>query len=133
MIFERLKQSLRPEFLNRIDELVVFEPLTASHIRKIVKIQLSLLQNKLFKQNITLEYTPQAVQALTDLGYDPLFGARPLKRVIQKKVLNALSKQLLEGTVNKEESIILDAFDQQLVFRSPNGHDGEFSGLVSAG
>ncbi len=119
MVFEVLKQSLRPEFLNRIDEVVMFQPLSTDHIRSIVELQLKGLEEVLSGQEIELTATPQAIDYIASAGFDPQFGARPVKRVIQKKVLNALSKALLKREVQPNSQIILDAFDEQLVFRNP--------------
>ena len=119
LLLERLKQSLRPEFLNRIDEVVMFQPLTQQHIEQIVGLQLKMLEAVLAKQEITLKATPQAIQFLAEQGFDPQFGARPVKRLIQKKVLNELSRQLLVQKVSPKSTIVLDAFDSELVFRAP--------------
>jgi ATP-dependent Clp protease ATP-binding subunit ClpB len=119
LVFEVLKQSLRPEFLNRIDEVVLFQPLNAGHIRQIVELQLKGLENILAKKSIQLTATPQAIDYIAHIGFDPQFGARPVKRVIQKKVLNALSKALLKKEVRANSSIILDSFGETLVFRNP--------------
>ncbi len=119
LINERLKQSLRPEFLNRIDDVVVFKPLTREHIHEIVKLQLQNLQEVLNKQEIVLKATPQAIRYIADQGFDPQFGARPVKRFIQKRVLNELSKQLLYQKVQPKSTVVLDSFDNGLVFRAP--------------
>ena len=119
LLFERLKQALRPEFLNRIDDIVMFQPLTIEHIHAIVKLQLKFLEKVLDKQGITLQATPQAINYISQQGFDPQFGARPVKRFIQKKVLNALSKELLLQNVQPNSTVVLDAFDQGLVFRAP--------------
>jgi ATP-dependent Clp protease ATP-binding subunit ClpB len=119
LLFERLKQSLRPEFLNRIDDIVMFQPLTVSHIHAIVRLQLKNLEHILEKQGITLQATPEAIQFIADQGFDPQFGARPVKRFIQKRVLNELSKQLLIQQVKPNSVVVLDAFDEELVFRPP--------------
>ena len=119
LLFERLKQSLRPEFLNRIDDIIMFQPLSKQHIHSIVKLQLEQLENVLAKQEITLKATPQAIQYISEQGYDPQFGARPVKRLIQKKVLNELSKQLLLQKVQPKSTVVMDAFDNGLVFRAP--------------
>lgn len=116
-VFEMLKQSVRPEFLNRIDETIMFRPLTRDNIVEIVKIQLKQLQRRLAKNNLRLNASDEAVEWLAQLGYDPQFGARPVKRVMQKKVLNELSKQLLAGTVDASETIVLDVFENNIVFR----------------
>ncbi|MEM9916718.1 MAG: ATP-dependent chaperone ClpB [Bacteroidota bacterium] len=119
MVFELLKQSVRPEFLNRIDEVMMFEPLSDKHIRAIVELQMEGVRKTIAKQEIKLSVTPQAMDLLADMGFDPQFGARPVKRVIQKKVLNALSKQILLGKVTPNSQTVLDAFDGKLVFRNP--------------
>ncbi|MEZ4899727.1 MAG: AAA family ATPase, partial [Saprospiraceae bacterium] len=119
MVMELLKQSLRPEFLNRIDEVILFQPLGLRDIRSIVDLQLHQLEAVLAQQEITMTATDEALDLIAKQGFDPQFGARPLKRVIQKKVLNELSKQLLLGKVEAKSKIVLDAFDDQLVFRKP--------------
>ncbi|MFT6746411.1 MAG: ATP-dependent Clp protease ATP-binding subunit ClpB, partial [Glaciecola sp.] len=116
-VFELLKQSVRPEFLNRIDELIMFTPLSQKHIAEIVKILLKGLQETLGKQDITLEVTDYALEAIAKLGYDPQYGARPLKRVIQREVLNELSKEMLKGTIKNGSNVLLDVFDDEFVFR----------------
>lgn len=112
-----LKGSLRPEFLNRIDEIIMFTPLSKKQIIDIVKLQLHLLGERLEKADIHLVITPDAMQYLADKGYDPQFGARPVKRVIQKEVMNELSKYILSGEIDKSEPVVLDVFDGQIVFR----------------
>lgn len=113
-----LKQTVRPEFLNRIDEIVMFAPLTAANIKAIVEIQLKGLKKMLANQHITLEATPEAIAYLANKGFDPHYGARPVKRTIQREVLNALSKDILAGKVTHEQAILLDSFDDELVFRN---------------
>lgn len=108
-VFDLLKRSMRPEFLNRIDEIIMFDPLDRSHIAKIVELQLEEVKVRLEEVNIGLDYTPAALDALGQLGFDPQFGARPLKRVIQKKVLDELSKMILGGTLQKGQTLFLDA------------------------
>jgi ATP-dependent Clp protease ATP-binding subunit ClpB len=117
-VYDLLKKSIRPEFLNRIDDVIMFEPLTRSNIIEIVKLQFESVKKQLAQQNIKISATEEALDWLAQLGYDPQFGARPVKRVMQKQVLNELSKQLLGGTVNKDNEIILDMFDHKLVFRN---------------
>jgi ATP-dependent Clp protease ATP-binding subunit ClpB len=112
-----LKQSLRPEFLNRIDEMIMFTPLRKDQIEEIVKLQLRILSDRLEKTEIELKVTPDALHYLSDKGYDPQFGARPVKRVIQKEVMNELSKYILSGKLDKSEPVVLDVFDHQIVFR----------------
>ncbi len=117
LIFDLLKQSVRPEFLNRIDEVIMFRPLSRKDIRGIVELQLHQLRSMLTEQGITLEVSPQAMDWLANEGYNPEFGARPLKRVIQKRVLRQLSKQMLDGSVQANSRIVLDVFDDVVVFR----------------
>ena len=113
-----LKQTVRPEFINRIDDIVLFTPLTKEDIRAIVKLQLNIVQKTIAKQDITLDATDEAIGYLAEKGYQPEFGARPVKRVIQKEVLNQLSKDILSGNVSTDSIILLDAFDNHLVFRN---------------
>jgi len=118
-VFEMLKSSMRPEFLNRIDEIIMFKPLDKKDIFQIVKLQLELLSEKMEHMGIDLTASNDAVEYIGEKGFDPQFGARPVKRLIQKEVLNALSKQLLAGTIDREEPIVMDVFDGQVVFRKP--------------
>ena len=113
-----LKQTIRPEFLNRIDEIVMFTPLNENEIKQIVKLQLNKLIEMLKLQDIQIAYTDDLVQALAMKGFDPQFGARPVKRVIQKEVLNELSKEILSGKITASSHILLDAFDDKIVFRN---------------
>lgn len=113
-----LKQSIRPEFLNRIDDTIMFTPLTKENIIEIVGLQLKSITKMITKQGITFDATPEAIRYLAEKGYNPEYGARPVKRVIQKEVLNALSKEILSGKVNTDSIILLDEFDGQLVFRN---------------
>jgi ATP-dependent Clp protease ATP-binding subunit ClpB len=113
-----LKQTVRPEFINRIDEIVMFTPLTNANIAKIVGLQLKSVTKMLAQQGITMDATPEAIAYLSEKGYDPQFGARPVKRVIQRDVLNQLSKEILAGKVTADSIILLDAFDGKLVFRN---------------
>lgn len=117
-VFEMLKKTIRPEFLNRIDEVIMFEPLSREDVTKIVKIQFSHIAERLAEQNIKIRATDEAIEWLAQLGYDPQFGARPVKRMLQKQLLNELSKQLLADKVNKDKEIIVDMFDNQIVFRN---------------
>lgn len=119
-LFGLLKKTIRPELLNRIDETIMFTPLTKKDIIEIVKLQLNGLAKMLIKNNIELSYTDEALNYIAEIGYDPQFGARPVKRVIQKNILNELSKQILAGTVHHDSAIILDQFDGQFVFRNKN-------------
>ena len=113
-----LKQTVRPEFLNRIDDIIMFTPLSKADITQIVGLQLKGVTKMLGKQNITLDATEEAIAYLAARGYDPQFGARPVKRVIQKEVLNALSKEILSGKITTESIILLDSFNEALVFRN---------------
>jgi ATP-dependent Clp protease ATP-binding subunit ClpB len=113
-----LKQTVRPEFLNRIDDIIMFTPLSKEDIHKIVGLQLKGLTKMLEKQGITMDATNEAIGYLAEKGYDPQYGARPVKRVIQKEVLNALSKEILAGKVTTDSIILLDSFDGTLVFRN---------------
>lgn len=113
-----LKQSVRPEFLNRIDDTIMFTPLSKANITSIVKLQLKDVTKMIAQQGITFDATQEAIDYLADKGYNPEYGARPVKRVIQKEVLNALSKEILAGKVTLDSIILLDAFDGELVFRN---------------
>ncbi|WDO11740.1 ATP-dependent chaperone ClpB [Flavobacterium sp. WW92] len=113
-----LKQTVRPEFINRIDDIVMFTPLNESNIKEIVGLQLKSVTKMLALQNITLDATPEAIDYLSKKGYDPQFGARPVKRVVQKEVLNELSKEILSGRITTDSIILLDSFDGKLVFRN---------------
>src|SRR5690606_17761825 len=108
-----LKQTVRPEFINRIDDIVMFTPLSSENIREIVGLQLKSVTRLLAQQNITLDATPEALDYLAKKGYDVDFGARPVKRVIQKEVMNELSKKILSGKVTTDSIILLDSFDGQ--------------------
>ncbi|KKO91453.1 MULTISPECIES: ATP-dependent chaperone ClpB [Sphingobacterium] len=115
-VFDLLKQSIRPEFLNRIDEVIMFTPLSRDEIGDIVRLQFAHVQKQLAEQNIFITASDEAMDWLAQLGYDPIFGARPLKRVIQKRILNELSKEILSGKVNRDSIIRLDVFDGKFVF-----------------
>lgn len=115
-LFELLKQTIRPEFLNRIDELIMFTPLNRNEIRDIAALQFKQVTQTLEDMGIEIEASPDALDWLAQLGYDPQFGARPLKRVIQKRILNELSKEILSGKVDKDSRILLDVFDNKFVF-----------------
>ncbi|MCI1803116.1 MAG: AAA family ATPase, partial [Prevotella sp.] len=117
-ILEMLKKTIRPEFLNRIDETIMFLPLTKPQVGQIVRLQLNHVAKRLADQGFTLKWTDSAVNYLTEVGYDPEFGARPVKRAVQDYVLNDLSKQLLAGKVNRSQPIIIDYFGNGLIFRN---------------
>ena len=111
---------IRPEFLNRIDDIVMFTPLNESNIKEIVRLQLEALKKMLEKQQITLDATEEAITYLSKKGFDPQYGARPVKRTLQKEVLNNLSKGILSGEIKTDSIILLDSFDNNLVFRNQN-------------
>ena len=115
-VMEQLKRTIRPEFLNRIDETIMFEPLTQSEIRQVVQLQVSAVQKMLGQNGITLDLSEAALNLLTREGYDPEFGARPVKRAIQRLLLNDLSRAILAGTVSREHPIHVDAADDHLTF-----------------
>lgn len=117
-VMDMLKQTIRPEFLNRIDETIMFLPLTQSEIAQIVTLQLKRVEAMLAPQGFTLKWTDSAVEYLTKVGYDPEFGARPVKRAIQRYVLNDLSKAILAETVSREKPVIIDDFGEGLVFHN---------------
>ena len=113
-----LKQSVRPEFLNRIDDTIMFTPLSKENIVEIVGLQLKSVTKMVAQQGITFDATDEAINYLAEKGYHPEYGARPVKRVIQKEVLNALSKEILSGKISTDSIILLDSFDDTLVFRN---------------
>jgi ATP-dependent Clp protease ATP-binding subunit ClpB len=117
-VMDQLKKTLRPEFLNRIDEILGFHALDQSHVAGIVKMQLEIVKKRLLEQEVTIDFTPEAVQAIAAEGFDPAFGARPLKRTVQRRVLNELSKQLLGGGIQRDAVILVDAVDGTLFFKN---------------
>ena len=117
-VLEMLKQTIRPEFINRIDEIIMFTPLNEKEIEEIVKLQVDGIKRMLHANGITLDVTPAALHYLAEEGYDPEFGARPVKRVIHRLVLNQLSKDILAQTVDKDHPIIIDMQNGQLVFKN---------------
>lgn len=117
-LMNALKQYMRPEFLNRIDDIIVFRPLTEKQIQEVVVMQFNIIKNMLKHNDIDIEMTPDAVDYIAKISYDPLFGARPVKRMMQKELLNDLSKMLLSDKVNKDTPIIVDANDKGLVFKN---------------
>jgi ATP-dependent Clp protease ATP-binding subunit ClpB len=118
-VLELLRQTIRPEFLNRIDETIMFLPLTKENVKEIVSIQMNALKKQLKEKEINLVITDEAFNWIAETGYDPFFGARPVKRVIQKQVLNELSKALLSGTIDRSQNVVMDIFDGKIVFRKP--------------
>ena len=117
-VINLLKQQIRPEFLNRIDEIIMFHPLMKNEIRGIIKIQLEQLKKMVFESGILLEFSDYLIDFLAENGYDPQFGARPLKRLIQKEIVNKLSKKILAGDIDKSRPVLIDAFDGNVVFRN---------------
>ena len=117
-VLQLLKTTIRPEFLNRIDDIIMFSPLTAKEIEAIVRLQFQGLAKRLAQQDLEITATEEAIAALAQWGFDPEYGGRPVKRVMQKKVLNALSKALLAGTIATEKPVVVDRFEQEIVFRN---------------
>tara|TARA_R110002096_G_scaffold169779_7_gene341559 strand:+ start:1861 stop:4485 length:2625 start_codon:yes stop_codon:yes gene_type:complete len=114
-----LRKTIRPEFLNRIDETIMFTPLTKAQVKQIVKLQLKWVEQMAAKSNIEINATEETIDYLAEIGYDPQFGARPVKRVIQRQVLNQLSKDILAGKISSGDFVIMDVFESQIVFRQP--------------
>ena len=117
-VFDLLRKTIRPEFLNRIDETILFSPLTRDDVHRIVRLQFAEIQRNMENQELVLRITDEAVDWLAQLGYDPQFGARPVKRLLQKKIVNALSKEILMGNLSRDKAVVVDCFDQEIVFRS---------------
>ena len=117
-VMEVLRQSLRPEFLNRIDDVIMFRPLMKKEIKGIIRIQLEQLQKQLLGQGIDLQFTDYALDYLVQRGFDPQYGARPLKRVIQKDIINMLSKKIIGGEIDKTKPVLIDVFDGVVVMRN---------------
>ncbi|MGE5423995.1 MAG: AAA family ATPase, partial [Syntrophothermus sp.] len=119
-VYDLLKRTIRPEFLNRIDEIIMFSPLNREEINQVVMLQLNQIEKMLEKTGIKLSATQTAVNLIGSIGFDPQFGARPIKRVLQRSLLNELSKMILEGKVNKDSEIIVDADNGHLIFSNAN-------------
>ena len=117
-VMNLLKQTVRPEFLNRVDEIIMFQPLKKKEVRRIIEIQLSNLKRLVKESNIDLEFSDYTLDFLVQNGYDPQFGARPLKRLIQKEIVNQLSKRILAGDIDKASPVVVDVFDGVVVFRN---------------
>jgi ATP-dependent Clp protease ATP-binding subunit ClpB len=115
-----LRQVLRPEFLNRVDDVIMFHPLMRKEIKGIIRIQLQNLQKQLADQGIDLQFTDYALDYLSQRGFDPQFGARPLKRVIQKDIINMLSRKIIGGEIDKSKPVLIDVFDGVVVMRNEN-------------
>ena len=118
LVIDLLIKTMRPEFLNRIDEIIMFRPLRHSEIRNIIRIQLKGLTKILAEQNIELEITDEALTYLSMHGYEPQFGARPLKRLIQKEIVNLLSKKIIAGDIDKAKKVIVDSFEDAIIIRN---------------
>jgi ATP-dependent Clp protease ATP-binding subunit ClpB len=117
-VLEVLRKTIRPEFLNRIDDIIMFTPLSKRDIRNVVELQLHQVKKMLAEQHITIDATEDAIDYLANKGFDPQYGARPIKRLIQKEVLNSLSKELLKGSIHAESVVLIDCFNDELVFRN---------------
>jgi ATP-dependent Clp protease ATP-binding subunit ClpB len=117
-VMNLLRQTIRPEFLNRVDEIIMFSPLAKSQLKGIVQIQLNDLKKLVAENGIVLNFSEYLIDFLIEQGYDPQFGARPLKRLIQKQLVNGLSKKILAGDIDKTKSVLVDVFDGVVVFRN---------------
>jgi ATP-dependent Clp protease ATP-binding subunit ClpB len=117
-VMQLLRQTIRPEFLNRVDEIILFQPLMKSEIKQIIQIQLNHLKNQVNANNIQINFTDYLVDFISENGYDTQFGARPLKRLIQKEIVNQLSKKILAGSINKDLPVLVDVFDGVVIFRN---------------
>jgi ATP-dependent Clp protease ATP-binding subunit ClpB len=121
-VTDLLRQTIRPEFLNRIDEIILFQPLLKGEIRGIIRIQLEDLQKLVAKNGINLQFSEYLIDYLAENGFDPQFGARPLKRLIQKEIVNQLSKRILAGDIDRTIPVLVDVFDGVVVFRNETPH-----------
>jgi len=117
-VFELMRQTIRPEFLNRVDELIMFTPLNNTEISEIVRLQVARIRNKLMKNNVDIEATDSAIELISQVGFDPQFGARPIKRIIQREVLNRLSKEILAGNITGAKKIIIDREGNDIILRN---------------
>jgi ATP-dependent Clp protease ATP-binding subunit ClpB len=117
-VMNLLRQTIRPEFLNRVDEIILFQPLLQKEIKKIINIQLNNLRKLVAQSGIQLEFSDYAMDFLAEQGFDPQFGARPLKRLIQKEIVNQLSRRILAGEIDKSQPVLVDVFDNTVVFRN---------------
>jgi ATP-dependent Clp protease ATP-binding subunit ClpB len=117
-VMNQLRQTIRPEFLNRVDEIILFQPLMKKEIKQIINIQLLGLKNLVEKNGIQLQFTDYLLNWLAENGFDPQFGARPLKRLIQKEIINQLSKKILAEDIDKSKPVLVDVFDGIVVFRN---------------
>lgn len=121
-VMNLLKETIRPEFLNRVDEVIMFQPLLRNEIKGIINIQLQQLKELVAQNGMILEFSDYALEYLAVQGYDPQFGARPLKRLIQKEIVNLLSKKILAGDIDKSKPVLIDVFDGVVVVRNNNNH-----------
>jgi ATP-dependent Clp protease ATP-binding subunit ClpB len=121
-VLDLLRQTIRPEFLNRIDEIILFQPLLKGEIRGIIRIQLEDLQRLVLKNGINLQFSEYLIDYLAENGFDAQFGARPLKRLIQKEIINQLSKRILAGDIDRSAPVLVDVFDGVVVFRNETPH-----------
>ena len=117
-VMNLLRKTIRPEFLNRVDEIIMFSPLMKKQIMGIVKIQLEGLKSMVAGNGIELTFSEYLLEFLAEQGYDPQFGARPLKRLIQKQIINSLSKRILAGDIDKSKTVLVDVFDGVVIFRN---------------
>jgi ATP-dependent Clp protease ATP-binding subunit ClpB len=117
-VMNLLRQTIRPEFLNRVDEIILFQPLLKNEIKGIVHIQLNNLKRLVAQSGIQLDFSDYALDFLAEQGFDPQFGARPLKRLIQKEIVNQLSRRILAGEIDKSQPVLVDVFDNTVVFRN---------------
>jgi ATP-dependent Clp protease ATP-binding subunit ClpB len=131
-VMNLLRQTIRPEFLNRVDEIIMFQPLLKKEIIGVVKIQLDGLKKLVAQSGIQLQFSDYALEYLADQGFDPQFGARPLKRLIQKEIVNQLSKRILAGDIDKNKPVLVDVFDGVVVFRN-EAPDPVTTGFEKAG
>ncbi|RXK62327.1 ATP-dependent chaperone ClpB [Lacibacter luteus] len=127
-----LRQTIRPEFLNRVDEIIMFAPLLRKEIKSIIRIQLNNLKKLVAQSGLQLEFSDYTLEFLAENGFDPQFGARPLKRLIQKEIVNGLSRKILSGDVDRSQKVIVDVFDGVVVFRNENGHTASAKGNTKA-
>ena len=117
-VFELLKQVIKPEFLNRIDDLIMFTPLSEGEIAQIVRLQVEGIAAMLKENGIDIMLTPKAIDLIASEGFDPQFGARPIKRALQRLLLNELAEKIIGGTINKQEQIVVDEVDGKLIFKN---------------
>ncbi len=127
-VMDLLRKTVRPEFLNRVDELIMFRPLSQADVREIVKLQLHSLLNKLAEKDIHLIPSEELIDHISSTGFDPQFGARPIKRMIQKELLNELSRQIIAGSLETGRQQVIDVFDGKIVLRKPIDEESRFVG-----